>query len=186
MSQLLKGIPVIDWFVRMTMGTKNQRDVKRYNKIVDAANALEPEVRRLTDAQLRGKTAEFRTRIAGGEKPYAMIPEIFAVAREAMDRGVGIRSIFNPARNADLNQDGLVNADDRFDPSRLPAEVRALYDQTLAVMRATEPRMPEGDLRGNAGMIEAWQFVDIPNAIYDAVRVLYPCLLYTSPSPRDS
>ena len=174
MSQLLKGIPVIDWFVRMTMGTKNQRDVKRYNKIVDAANALEPEIRRLTDAQLRGKTAEFRTRIAGGEKPYAMIPEIFAVAREAMDRGVGIRSIFNPARGIDLNHDGLVNADDRFDPARLPEDVRRLYHETLERMRATEPRMPEGDLRGNATMIEAWQFVDIPNAIYDAVRVIYP------------
>jgi preprotein translocase subunit SecA len=174
MSQLLKGIPVIDWFVRMTMGTKNQRDVKRYTKIVDAANALEPEVRRLTDAQLRAKTDEFRTRIAGGEKPYAMIPEIFAVAREAMDRGVGIRSIFNPARNADLNADGVVDANDRFDPSLLPAEVRPLYDQTVATMRATEPRMPEGDLTGCVGMMEGWQFVDIPNEIYDAVRTIYP------------
>ena len=69
MSQLLKGIPIIDWFVRITMGTKNQRDVKRYNKIVDATGALEAEMRRLTDAQLRAKTDEFRTRIAGGEKP---------------------------------------------------------------------------------------------------------------------
>ncbi|MCE2884570.1 MAG: hypothetical protein LW806_06700, partial [Planctomycetaceae bacterium] len=97
MSQLLKGIPVLDWFVRMTMGTKNQRDVKRYNRIVDQANALEPEMRRLTDPQIRAKTEEFRTRIAAGEKPYALIPEIFAVAREAMDRSVGIRNVFNPA-----------------------------------------------------------------------------------------
>ncbi len=174
MSQLLKGIPVIDWFVRITMGTKNQRDVKRYNKIVDAANALEPEVRRLTDALLRAKTAEFRTRIAGGEKPYALIPEIFAVAREAMDRGVGIRNIFNPARGADLNADGLINADDRFDPSRLSNEMRALYESTLATMRTTEPRLPEGDLKGNAAAVEAWQFVDIPNDLYDAVRAIYP------------
>jgi preprotein translocase subunit SecA len=174
MSQLLKGIPIIDWFVRITMGTKNQRDVKRYNKIVDAANALEPEIRRLTDAQLRAKTDEFRTRITGGEKPYAMIPEIFAVAREAMDRGVGIRSIFNPARNADLNQDGLVDANDRFDPSLLPADVRKLYDDTVAVIASTPARAPEGDLCGNAEPVPAWQFVDIPNAIYEAVRTIYP------------
>ena len=174
MSQLLKGIPVIDWFVRITMGTKNQRDVKRYNKIVDAANALEPEIRRLTDAQLRAKTQEFRTRIAGGEKSYGMIPEIFAVAREAMDRGVGIRNIFNPARNADLNQDGLIDGNDRFDASRLPADVRKLYDETVAAMAAAEPRMPEGDLRGCAGPLQGWQYIDIPNAIYEAVRVLYP------------
>ena len=174
MSQLLKGIPVIDWFVRITMGTKNQRDVKRYNKIVEATNALEPAVRRLNDAQLRAKTEEFRTRCDGGEKPYAMIPEIFAVAREAMDRGVGIRNIFNPARNADLNHDGLVNAEDRFDASLLPADVRKLYDETVATMRSTAARLPEGDLRGNDAPIEAWQFVDIPNAIYEAVRVIYP------------
>jgi preprotein translocase subunit SecA len=174
MSQLLKGIPLIDWFVRITMGTKNQRDVKRYNKIVDATNALEPEIRRLTDAQLRSKTDEFRTRIAGGEKPYLMIPEIFAVAREAMDRAVGIRSIFNPARNADLNHDGVVDANDRFDPSQLPAEARAAYDETVALMRSTAPRVPEGDLLGNSQPLESWQFVDIPNAVYEAVRVMYP------------
>ena len=107
-----------------------------------------------------------------------MIPEIFAVAREAMDRGVGIRNIFNPARNADLNHaggmDGLVNAEDRFDASLLPADVRKLYDETVATMRSTAARLPEGDLRGNDAPIEAWQFVDIPNAIYEAVRVIYP------------
>jgi hypothetical protein len=117
MSQLFKGIPVLDWIVRVTLGTKNQRDVKRYLKIVDQVNALEPEMRVLTDAQLRAKTEEFRTRVAGGEKPYAMIPEIFAAAREAMDRGVGIRNIFNPAKNADLNMDGTVDELDRFDSS---------------------------------------------------------------------
>ena len=164
MSQLLKGIPVIDWFVRMTMGTKNQRDVKRYNRIVDATNDLEPAMRRLSDAELRAKTAEFRTRVAGGEKPYTLIPEIFAVAREAMDRGVGIRSIFNP----EVVEKGL------FDASRLPSDARALYDATLAAMRAAEPRLPEGDLRGNAGMLEGWQFLDIPTGIYEAVRTIYP------------
>ena len=174
MSQLLKGIPVLDWFVRVTMGTKNQRDVKRYLKIVEQASALEPEMRRLTDAELRAKTEEFRTRIAGGEKPYAMIPEIFATAREAMDRSVGIRNVFNPARDADLNRDGLVNADDVFDPSRLPARVRPLYDETLAAMRALEPIAPEGEFRGHGSMIEGWQRLDIPLEIYEAVREIYP------------
>jgi preprotein translocase subunit SecA len=174
MSQLFKGIPVLDWIVRVTLGTKNQRDVKRYLKIVDQVNALEPEMRRLTDAQLRAKTDEFRTRVAGGEKPYAMIPEIFAAAREAMDRGVGIRNIFNPAKNADLNMDGTVDELDRFDSSLLPASVRALYDETVAAMRAAPVRTPEGDLRGHGEMVEGWQYLDIPVEIYDAVRVIYP------------
>ncbi len=174
MSQLLKGIPVLDWFVRVTMGTKNQRDVKRYLKIVEQANALEPEMRRLDDAQLRAKTEEFRTRIAGGEKSYAMIPEIFAVAREAMDRSVGIRNVFNPARGVDLNRDGVVNAEDTFDPSRLPAEVRTLYDRTLEAMRATEPVAPEGDFRGHGAPVEGWQQLDIPIEVYEAVRAIHP------------
>ncbi|NBP52121.1 MAG: hypothetical protein EBU70_13275, partial [Actinobacteria bacterium] len=135
---------------------------------------LEPEIRRLADAALRAKTQEFRTRIAGGEKPYAMIPEIFAVAREAMDRGVGIRQIFNPARDVDLNRDGVVNADDRFDPSLLSAEVRALYDATLAEMRAAPELPPEGDFRGCAAPVAGWEYLDVPNAIYDAVREIYP------------
>jgi preprotein translocase subunit SecA len=163
MSQLLKGIPVLDWFVRITMGTKNQRDVKRYNRIVEQANQLEPETRRLTDAQLRAKTEEFRSRIAGGEKSYTMIPEIFAVAREAMDRGVGIRNIFNPSQLGGV-----------FDPSLFPADVRAKFDATLAAMRAIEPRFPENELRGHETMIEGWQTLDIPNEIYEAVRTIYP------------
>ncbi len=174
MSQLLKGIPVLDWFVRMTMGTKNQRDVKRYLKIVDLANALEPEMRRLTDAQLREKTAEFRTRVAAGARPYDMIPEIFAAAREAMDRGVGIRNIFNPLRNADLNHDGVVNADDCFDPSRFPADVRAQYDATIAAMREAPDREPTGDLTGCVRPLAGWEYLDIPIAIYEAVRAIYP------------
>ena len=174
MSQLLKGIPVLDWFVRITLGTKNQRDVKRYLKIVDQVSALEPEMRRLTDAQLRAKTEEFRTRTAGGEKPYSMIPEIFAVAREAMDRAVGIRNIFNPATNADLNKDGVVDAADRFDASRLPAEAKRLYDETLERIRATPAPSPEGDLAGCSGPIEGWQLVDLPPALCEAVRELYP------------
>ena len=42
MSQLFKGIPVLDWIVRVTLGTKNQRDVKRYLKIVDQVTRSNP------------------------------------------------------------------------------------------------------------------------------------------------
>jgi len=115
-SQLFKGIPVLDWIVRSTLGTQNQRMVKRYLKQVDLVNRQESAVRTLTDAQLMAKTEEFRARIAKGEKPFDLRPEIFAVAREAMDRAVGIRNIFNP----DLPED------QRFDPARLPAAVRPL------------------------------------------------------------
>ena len=163
-NHLFKGIPVLDWLVRSTLGTQNQRMVRRYLRQVDLVNRQEPNVRTLTDAELRAKTAEFRTRIKAGEKPFDMRPEIFAVAREAMDRGVGLRNIFNP----DLP------ADQRFDPSRLPAEARAMYDQVAATIAATPAAEPTGDLRGCAGPIPSWMFVDIPPALYEAVRELYP------------
>ncbi|MFO0963134.1 MAG: preprotein translocase subunit SecA [Phycisphaerales bacterium] len=163
-NQLFKGIPVLDWIVRSTLGTQNQRMVRRYLRQVDLVNRQEDSVRTLTDAQLRARTQEFRDRIKAGEKPFDLRPEIFATAREAMDRAVGIRNIFNP----DLPED------QRFDPSKLPAPARALYDAVAAEIAATPAREPEGDLRGCHGPTPSWMFVDIPAELYEAVRVLYP------------
>ncbi len=158
------GVPVFSKLAKIVFGTRNQRMVNRYLRIVRQVNDREPSVRGLTDAELRQRTAEFRARVQGGERVAAMIPEVFAVAREAMDRGVGIRNIFNP----DLP------AEQRFDPATLPAEARRLYDETKAIMDATVPRDPAGDLLGGHAPIPAWQFVDIPPALYEAVRVLFP------------
>ncbi|MSR27972.1 MAG: preprotein translocase subunit SecA [Phycisphaerales bacterium] len=153
-------IPVLDFFVRKTFGTHNQRMVRRYLRIVDKVNDLEAKCAAMTDPELMAMTPVFRKRIADGERPYDMIPEIFAVAREAMDRGVGIRNAFNPALG--------------FDPNELPEAARAAYLETKAVMDATSPREPVGELLGCRGPIEAWQFVDIPVSVYAAVRELLP------------
>ena len=163
-NQLLKGIPVLDWIVRSTLGTQNQRMVKRYLKQVELVSRREAEMRALTDAQLMAKTAEFRERIAKGEKPFDLRPEIFAAAREAMDRAVGIRSIFNPA----------LPEDQRFDPSRLPAAARALYDDAAARIAATPPADPVGVFAGCTEPVPSWVFVDLDPALYQAVRELYP------------
>jgi preprotein translocase subunit SecA len=163
-NQLFKGIPVLDWIVRSTLGTQNQRMVKRYLKQVDLVNRQEASVRGLTDAQLMAKTDEFRARIAKGEKPFDLRPEIFAVAREAMDRAVGIRNIFNPE----------LPEDQRFDPSRLPAAARAMYDETLARIAATPAADPTGAFRGCTAPIPSWMFVDVDPGLYQAVRELYP------------
>ncbi|MEY3022868.1 MAG: hypothetical protein RIS86_2066, partial [Planctomycetota bacterium] len=79
-----------------------------------------------------------------------------------------------PARGVDLNRDGVVNAEDTFDPSRLPAEVRTLYDRTLEAMRATEPVAPEGEYCGHGAPVEGWQQLDIPIEVYEAVRAIHP------------
>jgi preprotein translocase subunit SecA len=72
-------------------GSKHERDVKRLQPRVAAIGALEPELQRLSDEALRGKTAEFRARLAAGESLDDLLEPAFAVCREAARRAVGMR-----------------------------------------------------------------------------------------------
>ena len=112
------GVPVISTVGRKIFGSRNDRMVKRYLKLVEQVSQREAETRQLTDAQLYAKTAEFRARVTDGENATDLIPEVFAIAREAMDRAVGIRNIFNPIHE--------------FDPSLLSDDARKLFDETKA------------------------------------------------------
>ena len=70
-------------FLQKIFGSRNQRLVKQYQKTVAAINALEPQIEQLTDDQLRAKTTEFRQRVGSGESLDKLLPEAFAVCREA-------------------------------------------------------------------------------------------------------
>jgi len=76
---------------RSLFGTANDRIVKGYDKAVAKINALEPEFAKLSDEQLRGKTAEFRERLARGETLDDLLAEAFATVREAAKRALGQR-----------------------------------------------------------------------------------------------
>ncbi|WP_027802317.1 preprotein translocase subunit SecA [Paraburkholderia dilworthii] len=78
-------------FLQKIFGSRNQRLVKQYQKTVTAINALEPQIEQLTDDQLRAKTDEFRQRVAGGESLDKLLPEAFAVCREASKRVLKMR-----------------------------------------------------------------------------------------------
>ncbi|MEZ5603270.1 MAG: preprotein translocase subunit SecA [Burkholderiaceae bacterium] len=78
-------------FLTRIFGSRNERLLKGYRKSVEQINALEPRIMQLTDEQLAGKTAEFRQRVAGGEAIDALLPEAFAVCREAARRVLGMR-----------------------------------------------------------------------------------------------
>lgn len=136
-------------------GSRNDRLIKRYQQRVDQINALEPETRALTDAQLRDKTQHFRDRVDNGETGKSMLAEIMAVSREAMDRYVGIRNIFND--------------EFKFDPSKLPADLQGVYAEIKAKADALEPEEVEGG-EPAPGYLQ----VEVPNALYDAVREIYP------------
>ncbi|MBW0450021.1 preprotein translocase subunit SecA [bacterium M00.F.Ca.ET.228.01.1.1] len=78
-------------FLQKIFGSRNQRLVKQYQKTVAAINALEPQIEQLTDDQLRAKTDEFRQRVASGESLDKILPEAFAVCREASKRVLKMR-----------------------------------------------------------------------------------------------
>jgi preprotein translocase subunit SecA len=67
-------------------GSRNQRLLKQYQKTVREINALEPDIEKLSDAELQAKTPAFKERIANGEALDALLPEAFAVCREASKR----------------------------------------------------------------------------------------------------
>lgn len=72
-------------------GSRNERLLKGYRRTVQQINALEPQFEALTDDQLRGKTEEFKQRIAGGESVDAILPEAFAICREGSKRVLKMR-----------------------------------------------------------------------------------------------
>ncbi len=127
-------------------GSRNERLLKRYRRIVEQINSLEPTVQVLTDEQLRARTQELRKGLMSGELGSAdILPEAFAIIRESMDRHIGIREIFNPEQS--------------FDPDKLDDAMLEAYDAVQRHMIATG---------------EPWQQVAIPPEIYAAVRKLYP------------
>ncbi len=78
-------------FLTRIFGSRNQRLLRQYSKIVNRINALEEGLQALDDAALRAKTAEFQSRYADGESLHDLLPEAFAVAREAAVRTLGMR-----------------------------------------------------------------------------------------------
>ena len=72
-------------------GSRNERLLKQYSRSVARINALEPEIAKLSDGALRGKTAEFRKRLAEGATLDELLPEAFAVVREAGKRTLRMR-----------------------------------------------------------------------------------------------
>ena len=131
-------------------GSRNERLLKRYHRIVDQVNALEPKVQVLTDEQLKARTAELREGLTSKKlKSVDVFPEGFAIVREAMDRNIGIRQIFNP------EEDPLA----KFDPDKLDDKMLELYDDIQRRLIASG---------------ESWRTVPIPPELYNAVRKVYP------------
>ena len=82
---------VIDSLLKTVFGSKHERDIKAIQPTVDRINALEPSLSNRTDQELRTHTGRFRTRLAAGETLEDLLPEAFAVVREAARRVLKMR-----------------------------------------------------------------------------------------------
>ncbi len=78
-------------FLTKVFGSKNERDLRQLQPLVDRINELEPEIQALTDEQLIGQTAAFRQRLEQGEELDSLLPEAFATVREASMRTLNMR-----------------------------------------------------------------------------------------------
>jgi len=146
-------------------GSRIQRTIRELAPLVAQINALEPEMMALDDEQLRAKTDEFRRRIADGAALDDLLPEAFAVAREAADRRIGMCSVLYRAN--------------RFDPSRLRhPRHRRLFEQARAALdAAAEKAGLSQDAPLSQEIITLGSEVarlNFPASFYDEIRDLFP------------
>ncbi|MBV35527.1 MAG: preprotein translocase subunit SecA [Rickettsiales bacterium] len=78
-------------FLSKIFGSRNQRIIKRFSKVVEQINQLEPEFEALSDEEVKNKTSEFKSRLEKGETLDNLLPEAFAAVREASKRTLGMR-----------------------------------------------------------------------------------------------
>jgi preprotein translocase subunit SecA len=127
-------------------GSRNERLLKRYTRVVEQINSFEEQNRAKTDQQLRERTGEIRQQLTSGKvRRSEVLPEAFAIIRESMDRNIGIRAIFDP--------------ENHFDPDKLDDKMLQVYDEVQQTLIGTG---------------QSWRTVPIPLPLYDAVRKIYP------------
>ena len=86
----MKGAALMS-FLDKIFGSYSDRELKKIKPMVDSIVAMEPEYAAMTDAQLRGKTQEFKDRLSAGETLDALLPEAYATVREAAWRVLGLK-----------------------------------------------------------------------------------------------
>ena len=82
---------MLESLIKKIFGDPNEKELKNIQPIVDKINALEPEMERMSSANLQAKTVEFKLRLKKGETLDDILPEAFAVVREASRRATGLR-----------------------------------------------------------------------------------------------
>ena len=128
--------------VKKIFGTRNDRELKRMGKVVARINALEEAMQALDDAALRAKTDEFRSRLADGESLDQLLPEAFAVVREAGVRALGMRHFDVQMIGGMALHDGKIaemrTGEGKTLVATLPAYLNALPDHSVHLVTVND------------------------------------------------
>ena len=127
---------------KKVFGSRNERLVKQYLQKVKAINALEPAMEKLSDLDLAGKTAEFKSRLENGEALDKLLPEAFAVVREASKRVLGMRHFDVQMVGGMVLHDGKIaemrTGEGKTLMSTLPAYLNALTGNGVHVVTVND------------------------------------------------
>ncbi|MGO4888781.1 accessory Sec system translocase SecA2 [Anaerobacillus sp. MEB173] len=118
-------------YVKKLIGDEQQRRLKKYQKVVDQVNKLEPEIEKLSDEELRNKTAFFKEQLANGKSVDDIKAEAFAVVREAAKRVLG-------QRHYDVQLLGGLTLNDGDIPEMATGEGKTLVASLPSYLRALE------------------------------------------------
>lgn len=128
--------------LKLIFGSRNERLLKAYRKKVVSINALETRIEALTDAALKEKTAEFRARLEAGASLDALLPEAFAVVREASKRTLGLRHFDVQLIGGMVLHDGKIaemrTGEGKTLTSTLPAYLNALAGRGVHIVTVND------------------------------------------------
>ena len=128
--------------VKKIFGTRNDRELKRMGKVVARINALEEALQALDDDALRAKTEEFRSRLSDGETLAQLLPEAFAVVREAGVRALGMRHFDVQLIGGMTLHDGKIaemrTGEGKTLVATLPAYLNALPDHSVHLVTVND------------------------------------------------
>ena len=129
-------------FLTRIFGSRNQRLLRQYSKVVKKINSLEEGLQALSDSELKAKTVEFRQRYADGETLDQLLPEAFAVAREASVRTMGLRPFDVQLIGGMVLHDGNIaemrTGEGKTLMSTLPAYLNAISSDGVHVVTVNE------------------------------------------------
>ncbi len=160
-------------------GSRNDRTLRRMQKVVDVINRMEPDIEKLTDTELRAKTDEFRERLAKGEVLENLIPEAFAVVREASKRVFGMRHfdvqllggmVLNERCIAEMR-----TGEGKTLTATLPAYLNALSGRGVHVVTVND-YLAQRDAENNRPLFEFLGLsigINLPNMTAPAKRAAY-------------